>query len=390
MDICPKCEKVILSDYKFCSKCGFSLYGDIPSGYEQIMQNSLPPDSLEPASAESCEDRTIRFFNVAQNLSTAHDIDQLLGKIGEAVEDILGAERSSIMLLDDSGENLYFKAATGEEILKKLTIPVGKGIAGWIAQNKKSEIVNDPYSDERFSPETDKKTGFTTKSIVGAPMIVGNELIGVAEAINKKEGSFNNNDMETLIGFAGLAAVSIVNTRLKTNQKNFFSNMLDFLVMGSESLGEPEPTKNGHAWEMARYAPQIGKELGMQGEKLLLLNYAALIHDIGFLGLENMELVGIRTDMELNAEKKYLLHPAIGGEMVKGIKIMQELGPFIRYHHRYINGTGFPENVGPEKITPDIEIISILENYYMTGSKDNVDSGKFSPQVYEAFRKVVT
>ena len=62
MDICPKCEKVILSDYKFCPKCGFSFYGDSPLGYEQIMQNSLPPDSLEPVSTTSCEAYTVIYI----------------------------------------------------------------------------------------------------------------------------------------------------------------------------------------------------------------------------------------------------------------------------------------------------------------------------------------
>lgn len=373
MDICPKCEKVILSDYKFCPRCGCSLRGEKPSVY----------------AGEQSDDRTISFFNVAENLSTATNIDRLLQKIGESVEEIIGAERSSIMLLDETGENLYFKTATGEEILKKLKIPVGQGIAGWIAQNKKPDIVNDPYNDERFSPETDKKTGFKTNSIIGVPMIVDNELIGVVEAINKKDRKFNNYDMETLEGFAGLAAVSIVNTRLKTDQKNFFSNMLDFLVMGSEALGNPEPTQKGHIWEMARYAPQIGRELGFPKEKLQLLNHAALIHDIGFLGLENMELVGIKIDMELSTEKKFYLHPAIGGEMVKGIKIMQELLPFIRYHHRYKNGTGFPENVPPEKITQEIEIISILENYFMVLDKEKIEPDKFSPEVFQAFLKII-
>jgi putative methionine-R-sulfoxide reductase with GAF domain len=380
MDICPKCEKVILSDYKFCPRCGHSLYGEAPTG---------APESINTGCNVEISERTLRFFSVAQELSTATDLDQLLSKIGSAIEDILGAERSAIMLLDDTGKNLFFKAATGEEILKKLRVPVGQGIAGWIAENRKSDIVNDPYNDPRFSPETDKKTGFRTKSIVGVPMIVGNELIGIAEAINKKEGEFDNNDMETLIGFAGLAAVSITNTRLKTDQKNFFANMLDFLVMGSESLGAPEPTENGHSWNMARYATQLGKELGFDVEKLQLLSNAALIHDIGFLGLENMDLVGIKIDMELDAQKKYLLHPIIGAEMIKGIKIMQKFLPFIRYHHRYKNGTGFPSNLPPENITPEIEVISILEDFFTTGSKDKIEPDKYSPEVFQAFCKVV-
>ncbi len=384
MDICPKCDKVILSDYKFCPRCGNSLYGDSPLEAGP----GAPPASTDVAQNDNnC--RISKFFDVAQNLSTADNIDQLLQKIGNAVEDILQAERSSIMLLDETGKNLYFKTASGEDILKKLKIPLGQGIAGWIAQNREPVIVNDPYSDERFSSETDKKTGFTTNSIIGVPMTLGNNLIGVVEAINKKDAKFTEPDMETLLGFAGLAAVCIVDTKLKTDQKNFFSNMLDFLVMGSEALGNPEPTKKGHTWEMSRYALQIGKELGLPDNKLKLLTHAALIHDIGFLGLENTDLLGIKLNIPLTEEAKFRLHPIIGGEMLKGIKIMRNLIPFIVYHHRYINNTGFPENIPVENITPETEIISILEDYSICGSKDNIDQDKYSSEVFQAFNKIV-
>ncbi|MFH1415262.1 MAG: GAF domain-containing protein [Elusimicrobiota bacterium] len=381
MNSCPKCDKIILTDYKFCPKCGYSIAGD-----SSETTAAAPPAPLSDTGTDA---RALKFFNVAQSLSTANNIDQLLNKIGQAVEDLLDAERSSIMLIDESGENLYFKSATGEDILKKLKIPLGHGVAGWIAQNRKADIVNDPYNDARFSPETDKKTGFRTNSIIGAPMILGDDLVGIVEAINKKNGKFSDHDMETLLGFAGLAAISIADTKLKTDQNNFFSNMLDFLVMGSEALGHPEPSPKGHTWEIARYAPQIGKELEMTTETLHLLNHAALIHDIGFLGLENTELVGIKIDIDLNDVAKFKLHPVIGAEMIKGIKTMKNLSSFILYHHRYRNGTGFPENIDPDKITEEMEVISILEDYFTLGNKETIDPCRYSPRVFQAFSKIV-
>ncbi|MFC2092001.1 GAF domain-containing protein [Elusimicrobiota bacterium] len=365
---CKKCDFQLSESFKFCPSCS------------------------TPAGESTCsrEDNTASaFFNVAQELGSAANIDQLLAKIGKSVEKILCAERSSIMLLDETGKNLYFKTASGEDILKKLKVPVGQGVAGWIAQHRKPDIVNDPYNDSRFSPETDKKTGFTTKSIIGAPMIMGDELIGIIEAINKNNGTFTDADLQTLLGFSGLAAVSVVNTRLKADQHNFFSNMLDFLVMGSETLSSPEPTKKGHSWEMARYAVQIGKELGLSKQRLQLVNHASLIHDIGFLGLEHLELVGIRSDAQLTPEQKFKLHPAIGAEMLKGIKIMKGLIPLILCHHRYRNGTGFPDNIAPEKINMDMEIISILEDYMMSNSKENIDTSRYSAQVHQAFNKII-
>ncbi len=377
MDICPKCSKVVLSDYKFCPKCGFSLTGQPPES-----------SSVKTAVGNSATS-SISFFNVAQELSSSSNLDELLSRISNAVESLLDADRSSVMLLDESGENLYFKAATGEDILKKLKVPLGKGIAGWIAKNRKSEIVNGPYNDERFSPETDKKTGYLTKSIIGVPMIADKKLIGVTEAINKKSGEFTKQDLDTLTGFAGLAAVIINSILSQTDQKNTFSNMMDFLVMGSEALGTPEPTPKGHSWNMASHISQIGEKLGLSGKSIQKIHRAALLHDIGFLGVENPKLVGINIDIDLTPENRYRLHPLIGGEMVKGIKMLKELKPFIVAHHRYRDGSGFPENISVDIITPEIEIVSILEHYYMVKDKDKLDPAKFSPQIFKAFSEII-
>ncbi len=378
MDNCKECGKIILSDYRFCPRCGLSIFGDAPKGRDSN-------DGNEPEG-----DAASRFFSLARELSEAANIDALLKKIGGAIEEILCAERSSILLLDETGENLYFKTATGEDILKTLRLPIGKGIAGWIAQHRESLLVNDPYSDERFSPETDKKTGFRTKSIAGVPMIFNSRLIGVCEAINKKSGDFTERDIETLCGFSGLAAVSIANLQLRADQKNLYSNLIEFIVMAADSLSRPEPSPRGHAWEMARMAPLMGKELGMPLHTQQLLQRAALIHDIGFLGLEYPELIGINIDRKLNNDARYRLHTVVGSEMIKGIKVMKELRPFISCHHRYRNGEGFPEKISPETITLETEIIAILEDLMLKGDKAAIDPGRYTGEVFEALNKITS
>ncbi len=377
MDKCQSCNKIILSDYVFCPRCG----------------NPLKPGYEAPAtmgSGAACEDDAVRFFDLARNLSSADNIDQLLRKIGTAAESILQAERSAILLLDEQHENLYFKTATGEEILKKITIPISEGVAGWIARNRQPLIVNDPYSDSRFSPETDKKTGYKTKSIAGAPMIAGSELIGVVEVLNKKDGQFEKCDIDNLTGFAGLAAVSILNTRLRARQENILSNILDYLVMGSEAMGNAEGTSKGHTWEMARMASVMTKEMQLSEETRQTVHKAAMLHDVGFLGLENPQLLGFEIPPALPDEARFRLHPVIGSEMIKRIKPLAGAAPYIANHHRYKNGEGFPENISPASITPETEIISILEDYLTCRDKNKINFERYSGQVRNAFLKTVS
>ncbi len=376
MDKCQSCNKIILSDYVFCPRCG----------------NPLKPGLDAPASGSGsiCDEDVVKFFDLARNLSSAENIDQLLRKIGVAAESILGAERSAILLLDEKQENLYFKTATGEEILKKITIPITEGIAGWIARNREPLIVNDPYSDSRFSPDTDRKTGYKTKSIAGAPMIAGSELVGVVEVLNKKSGKFEKCDIDNLTGFAGLAAVSILNTRLRDRQENILSNILDYLVMGSEAMGSAEGTSKGHTWEMARMASVMTKEMNLSDEKRQTVHKAAMLHDIGFLGLENPKLLGFDIPHGLQDEAKFRLHPVIGSEMIKRIKPLAGAAPYIANHHRYKNGEGFPENISTDSITQETEIISILEDFLTCRDKNKINFERYSQQVRDAFLKTVS
>jgi signal transduction histidine kinase len=96
-----------------------------------------------------------------------------------------------------------------------LRISTQSGIAGWVVRNGKPLIVNDVSQDERFNQKIDNTTGFVTKSIMCAPMIVQRKVIGVLEVLNKKDGTdFSVQNLATLMSVASTAAMAIENLRL--------------------------------------------------------------------------------------------------------------------------------------------------------------------------------
>ena len=120
-------------------------------------------------------------FDIARSFSSVIDLDLLLKKISAAAEKLTQAEASSVMLVDDRREYLYFKVAGGEKshIMKTIRVPLGHGIAGWVAQNGKPLLIEDVSKDPRFSSSiADNQTGFKTRSILLVPMISHYEVIG--------------------------------------------------------------------------------------------------------------------------------------------------------------------------------------------------------------------
>jgi len=144
------------------------------------------------------------------------DLNSLLNKIAGKIRKYLNCEQASIFLYDELKDELYFEIATGnkQEELKQIVFKKGEGVVGWVAEHQEPLIIHDCSSDPRFSAKTDLKTNFTTRSILGVPVRYDNKPLGVLEAINKIDGTFNHEDRETLESMARLVPIPLQNAVL--------------------------------------------------------------------------------------------------------------------------------------------------------------------------------
>jgi signal transduction histidine kinase len=168
--------------------------------------------------AQSQSDTLGLLLEMGQLLSSKLEISELLPTILRLASRVVAAQSGSLLLLDPGTQELYFDVALGlGEQASKLRLKLGQGIAGTVAQTHKPEIINEPRADPRWSPKMDEQSGFTTRSILAVPMLLKGRLVGVVEAINKKEGGFTPDDLKLLEAFASQAAVAIENARLFTS-----------------------------------------------------------------------------------------------------------------------------------------------------------------------------
>ena len=150
------------------------------------------------------------------------DIDEVLELIMKNVSRLLDAEAWSLLLLDTEREELVFKEVIGEKKndLKGKRMPIDKGVVGWTVKNKKPAIVTDPYKDKRFFQNIDKQTGFTTNTILSVPLLSKGKILGIIEAINKKDKTlFDEEDLSLVNNYAEHAAIALENANLVQNLK---------------------------------------------------------------------------------------------------------------------------------------------------------------------------
>jgi putative methionine-R-sulfoxide reductase with GAF domain len=299
-------------------------------------------------------------LNLTKAFRSIIHLDVLLDTIVRTAAETIGTEAGSILLNDDE-QKLRFRTAFGTKAreVKPLVVKSGEGIAGWTAASGRPAVVNDVQADARFDPSFDEATGFTTRSVLCVPLQFEDRVIGVLELINKQGGPFDEQDLNILFNLADQAAISIEHTRLQDAQNNYFTHMIELLV---GAMDTHVPVKFGHARRVARYSNLLGRGLGLPEDELKTLYFAALMHDIGLLGLDSL---GEWTRDRIE------LHPVLGYEMVKDIIFWKDLAPIINHHHERWDGRGYPQKLEGPAIPLGARIIGACEAFDIITSKNS-------------------
>jgi GAF domain-containing protein len=149
-------------------------------------------------------------MEVTKSLNSTLDVDALLSSIVDAASRVVGAERASLLLLDEETGELVFRVS---EDAAEQRVPAGQGIAGWVVQNGQPLRVDDTSSDDRFYTGVDEASGIETRNIVAVPLRTKERNVGVLEVMNK-EGGFDDDDMRFAQALGDHAAIAIENARL--------------------------------------------------------------------------------------------------------------------------------------------------------------------------------
>jgi NtrC-family two-component system sensor histidine kinase KinB len=189
------------------------------SGQEGPVLETAPGQEPDERQIEAMRKRLreLTFLHeTSQVLTATLDLDDVLRSLMTQVRDYFQVEAASVALQDEESEELVFRVAVGKaaEEVVGLRLAPGQGIASWVVQNGQPELVPAAYSDERFYPGIDDKTDFHTRTMLAVPVKIGQQAIGVIEAINPAAGTFDEDAQRLLLAVADLAAVAIRNAEL--------------------------------------------------------------------------------------------------------------------------------------------------------------------------------
>jgi len=343
-----------------------------------------------------------RFQEMGMTYTKIDDIEHLCRHILEYATDLVNTKMGSIMLIDRTTNLLEITAARGlaEDVVKTTRMHIGEGIAGRVAQEGKAIYCEDIENDVRFMRHS--KVKYTSSSFIAVPLKVKNKVIGVLNVNSKKGGKkFNQRDMKLISVLADQAAVAIENIQLYNDMKQMYLGTIQTLA---QAIDAKDPYTRGHTERVTKFAVAIAREMNLPSKLVRNIEFAALIHDIGKIGIKDSVLSkpGSLTNDEYEEIK---MHPRIGEEILAPVEFLTNVAPLVLYHHEHYNGDGYLEGLKGEEIPIGARIINVADAFEAMISdrpysksmseaeavKELKDqSGKqFDPEVVKAFLRVL-
>ncbi len=169
-----------------------------------------------------------RLMEISQQLNSTLDLGTLLNRIIKAASELTDTEGASILLIDQATGELRFEAAShmSAGAMEAIVVPMEGSLAGWVVQHEQPVLVEDTTNEPRWFKRVDATVGNSTRNLLGVPMIAHRKVIGVVEAINKRESyHWSDDDVDTLTTLAAQAAIAIENARL-FQQSDFIAEMV--------------------------------------------------------------------------------------------------------------------------------------------------------------------
>lgn len=181
-----------------------------------------------------------QLIEAAKSLNSTLNLNELLDMLVDFALRITDGDRGTVYIIDDATQEMWTRVAKGLDGLSRVTIrmPIGKGVAGYVAATGDTINIPDAYLDPRFNPDYDRRTGYRTASILCLPIRVkSGKIIGVFQLLNKKDGVFTEDDARIMSAFSVHAAIALENARLYEQEREKIRIERDLLAAREVQMG---------------------------------------------------------------------------------------------------------------------------------------------------------
>jgi putative nucleotidyltransferase with HDIG domain len=323
--------------------------------FNEIFQTAA--DQL--AEREHLKELLASLIGVASDLTSELEFNRLFPMIIGRVTEVMEAERTSLYVIDWEHRELWTKVAEG---IETITVPLGKGISGLVAETGQMLNVADAWELPYFDRSFDQRNHFRTRSVLCLP-IRGRtgQNIGVIQVINKKgKEHFDRRDEVFLKGLASQVGIALDNSLLIDELKLSFNSSISTL---SAIVDARHPLTAGHSLRVTEYSLLIAREMHLSENDIEVLRLAALLHDIGKIGIRDAVLLkeGLFTPQERQEMKSHPVKTRGILEKFYFPRRLRSVPDIACHHHENVDGSGYPDGMIGDALPLGSRIIAVAD-----------------------------
>lgn len=288
-------------------------------------------------------------YQFSQLIATSLDVETQVEQIVEFLWQRFAPESLALSMLLPDEDALHLLAARTD--------------AGWVEQARYAPLPADCDGEELLAVHLRLAEGAGAGDdarFAGALLRTHDRPVGYLHLARRPEQPpFDASERRLLGIFAGQVAASLDNARLYQALKDQNRQTIEALA---EAIEARDAHTYGHSRQVTRYAVRLAQELGLPAERVELIDYASLLHDVGKIGIRDYIL--LKPDRLEDDEFAVMKgHPRIGVKIIERVRGLRPTLPIIEAHHERWDGRGYPHGLRGEEIPVEARILSIADAF---------------------------
>ncbi|MBM7559158.1 HD domain-containing phosphohydrolase [Marinitoga litoralis] len=287
-------------------------------------------------------------------------LESVLKMTEESLRELLESDGASILLYNEEKNvlNFYITSGGASGNIETVDVPIDNSIAGQCFKTKKTIIINDAENNPFHFKGTDEKAKYKTINLIATPLFLNNEVVGVLEAVNKKNGDYNIEDKNIIELFSSLISNKLINAKV---YEELSSTIKGIILAVATAIDIRDNYTHTHSKNVSNLAVKIAKNLGYDDSLLEELEISALLHDIGKIGIPD-EILNKPSKLTDEEYKIIQSHTIIGAELLSEIDFLSKKIPLgALEHHEKLDGSGYPYHKKDNEISEFGKILAVAD-----------------------------
>ncbi|HER43898.1 MAG TPA: GAF domain-containing protein, partial [Candidatus Eisenbacteria bacterium] len=296
---------------------------------------------------------------IFDSMEAREEVQEMFQLAVKVVAEILSAKIVSMMLLDRERKELFIKVAYGldERIVENTRVPVGKSIAGRVAQTGEPLLIED-IEETGLSSLKSNNPQYETKSLLSVPLVVGSTVIGVINANNKTSGKpFTEDDMVLLQSIS--ERISKVIERMRTAE-DFHAFLRETISSLNSLLEICESDEAGMRSRLVEWSVKVARKLGLSEKEIQVIQFVSSVHDVGMTTVSE-GILSKTLDLTPEEIDEIHKHPQRGAAIMRPLEFVEAVSQTMLFHHERMDGKGYPMGLKGDQIPIGSRIIAVLD-----------------------------